>query len=426
MDLSYNIVILFLVLLIAIIILCICFKRNKLLQNNTKKNKPYSGGGFQEEKARDAFNKYTKSGTYVDIHASQPNICGIKGTELHRGCKYPCERQGLLTQGLNWLYRMGITVLESRQAPINNKSTCLDMDGYNSHNNLSFEYNGPTHYFMTGINTTGINDYFNSKLHEEIRIDRMKTQNEKYGNNKALYRFIVVPYIWYYSNNIENYVISRLRDCGELKDNTVIEQSAFDELEKQYNLIKDAYNMINLEEYAVEKIREYDILVDTYNYAKSLKKYKYINQTIITRSTFDGQSLFKNNTLKNLMFNFNSNIEILSESVRSKIDADIVVYDEIKQKLAEYNADDTFSQCFPNPYDKWYKIELLTYADYIEYKTNRENLIDRKIKGYLDRLRQNIQYNTAIVQNSTNIRLSSQYMPQRQPPQRQIRRFTPY
>ena len=307
-----NLLIILSILFIAIMLFR-CIQRKKQLLQKTN-IKTFLGGvidaGYGEETARKALETYskTKDAKYPEIHANETNKCGYKNGvgSLKAGCKYPCENPIYNTKGLNWLYRNGNS--SEVKNPIDNKSTCLDFDGFNKSNNIAFEYNGPFHYFSSGLNEKGLRDFFNSNLHEEIRKKSIIKQNENKAQDIPSYRFIIIPYIWQKSNNIDNYVKSRLFNLDELKEEIKNEPFTFIAESKLKHSTK--------------------INTDSYKIA--------INDT------------FNNNNNNNLSTS-------LKEIVTKKLEGDMVVYITIYKELKEVkeaNVQNTFLDCVYNPNNK--------------------------------------------------------------------------
>ena len=314
MVLLINLLIILSILFIAIMLFrCIQRKKQLLQQTNIK---TFLGGvigaGYGEDTARKALETYskTKDAKYPEIHANETNKCGYKNGvgSLKAGCKYPCENPIYNTKGLNWLYRNGNS--SEVKNPIDNKSTCLDFDGFNKSNNIAFEYNGPFHYFSSGINEKGLRDFFNSNLHEEIRKKSIIKQNENKAQDIPSYRFIIIPYIWQKSNNIDNYVKSRLFKLDELK----------------------------------EEIKN--------------KPFTFIAESKLKHSTkinTDSYKIAINDTFNN---NNNNLSTSLKEIVTKKLEGDMVVYITIYKELKEVkevkeaNVQNTFLDCVYNPNNK--------------------------------------------------------------------------
>ena len=313
MVLLINLLIILSILFIAIMLFR-CIQRKKQLLQKTN-IKTFLGGvigaGYGEETARKALETYskTKDAKYPEIHAKKLNKCGYKNFEtqyghLKAGCKYPCENPIYNTKGLNWLYRNGNS--PEVKNPIDNESTCLDFDGFNKSINIAFEYNGPFHYFSSGVNEKGLRDFFNSNLHEEIRKKSIIKQNKNKAKDIPSYRFIIIPYIWEKSNNIDNYVKSRLFDLGELKEEIKNEPFTF----------------------IAESKLKHSTKINTYSYKIA------INDT----------------------FNNNNNLSTsLKEIVTKKLEGDMVVYITIYKELKEVkeaNVQNTFLDCVYNPNQK--------------------------------------------------------------------------
>ena len=311
MVLLINLLIILSILFIAIMLFR-CIQRKKQLLQKTN-IKTFLGGvigaGYGEETARKALETYskTKDAKYPEIHANETNKCGHKNGvgSLKAGCKYPCENPIYNTNGLNWLYRNRNS--SEVKNPIYNESTCLDFDGFNKSNNIAFEYNGPFHYFSSGVNEKGLKDFFNSNLHEEIRKKSIIKQNKNKAQDIPSYRFIIIPYIWQKSNNIDNYVKSRLFELGELKEEIKNEPFTF----------------------IAESKLKHSTKINTYSYKIA------INDT------------FNNN---------NNNLSTsLKEIVTKKLEGDMVVYITIYKELKEVieaNVKNTFLDCVYNPNDK--------------------------------------------------------------------------
>ncbi|MFA5522662.1 MAG: hypothetical protein WDA28_13035 [Castellaniella sp.] len=128
-------------------------------------------GTKQEAAVREMFNKYVKTGKFIDYHGD--------------------------SQLLSWLYRLDA----------NGVAHYLDYDGYNADDKLAFEYQGPGHY-KSSPNPTKQKQFINGRANDKIK--------ESLASLNGVH-LIKIPYT-IPEDQIANYVKSRLADVKALKD----------------------------------------------------------------------------------------------------------------------------------------------------------------------------------------------------------------
>jgi hypothetical protein len=379
MVLSNKLILLLFILCIAIIFLCICIQR-KIPNSLIKKGIKYFNGGINsfngggespgEKTARNAFNEFTKDhinpdgtntrGEYISRHAHIKNKCGAEGLNP---CHKPCinsKNRTLTTEGIDWLYRT-VPIKGNRYV-----FTCLDFDGLNETNGVAFEYNGPHHYMDGGITTRHLKAFYNAGMNEITRFKLITEQNkniiEQNKTNtikKPLYKLFIIPYIFENPGDIENYVKSRLEDIGQL-------------------------NPIYISD------KKYKSKIDTQPY---YEQFKYIEAYDIPHSKFK-TNFWIQVEMTNIRAGPIVYTNILKELVKNKLEAEIIVYDNIKARLNLLYSKDDVENLFKGMF--WMKhlaAETTTYSDYNNYKHDSYNTIINKQNEFIKSVDNSVAFN---------------------------------